>query len=351
MMDNTVEDKLTHLFRQQAARVEVPPPDPRSVLALRARPGARSPNQGPGRFALLGAMALVAVVAGGAAIVWSSPGTVTGPGEAPPPIPALERPFVFDTGVGVRLRAADITVNTGDRTFSPTGDEVEVTGDPGIPATGPGPGYTTLELTWFEHGVEMRINLYFASDGTDWWVNEIRTRDGTDPGQWLTMPGELAHTPIGQPFVGDLRDGPLHIEAMVLEAFVSGPTGCDGSGQPGQVHLELSGPRPVTGALGTPGVSTGYATTVAVLDAVTCEPVEPDGVTFRATPADPEVAVVEPAELVFGAAGAPHGHLRVEVNFVGVGATTVTIEAVDAQTGDTMARVTIPVTVTERAGS
>ena len=56
--------------------------------------------------------------------------------------------------------------------------------------------YTTLEGTWNENGVEMRLNIYFKSNETHWSVDHIRTYDGSLSGGWLyyypdiTMPLE-----------------------------------------------------------------------------------------------------------------------------------------------------------------
>ncbi|MEM8533770.1 MAG: hypothetical protein AAGF95_23200 [Chloroflexota bacterium] len=63
--------------------------------------------------------------------------------------------------------------------------------------------YGKLELTWFEHGVEMRLYLYFTGNSTSWWVNEIRTFDGSSPGDWIYYRGVFFKSPKGQPFTGD----------------------------------------------------------------------------------------------------------------------------------------------------
>ena len=46
-------------------------------------------------------------------------------------------------------------------------------------------------------GVEMRLNIYFASDGHDWWANEIRTYNGKSPGDWIEYTGTFFRTPLG----------------------------------------------------------------------------------------------------------------------------------------------------------
>jgi hypothetical protein len=193
----------------------------------------------------------------------------------------------------------------------------------------------------------MRVYLYFTADDTHWWVTEIRTRDGADPAEWIAMPGEYLRTPLGQPFTGDLDAGPLHIGDMVLDAFVPRPTSCDGTGPAGDLIIELSGSQPVAGEL---TLISGYATTVLVLDAATCDPVEPDDVNFQATVANPGVAVPETENLHFGDEWVDDGELYLSVTFTGPGLTTLTVTALHPETGEVIASLDIPVTVTTDGG-
>ena len=57
---------------------------------------------------------------------------------------------------------------------------VDVHSDPGTLT------YRTLEATWRENGVEMRLNMYFAGDAASTWVEEVRIYDGEVDGKWLT---------------------------------------------------------------------------------------------------------------------------------------------------------------------
>ena len=111
------------------------------------------------------------------------------------------------------LEATTVEVTVADRTFVPPSDVV-VDGDPGTPNE-----YTTLELTWHEHGVEQRIYIYFTSDGTNWWADEIRTYDGNIAAEWIEEHGVFFESPLGSAFVGDLDLPNLKIHGMRLEAF------------------------------------------------------------------------------------------------------------------------------------
>lgn len=98
----------------------------------------------------------------------------------------------------VRLAAATMAITTGQGIFTAAAADATVHGDPGNGL------YWTLEAGWFENGTPMRLYMYFASDGTDWWVTAIRTYDGTDRGEWVIYEGDFFRSPLGKPFAGNL---------------------------------------------------------------------------------------------------------------------------------------------------
>lgn len=103
------------------------------------------------------------------------------PGRTDCVCPTLTHPVKWETET-VQLEADDFFLTIGGRVFRAIPDKhtlVSVHSDPG------NLGYTTLEVSWQEQGVEMRLYLYFHSDGERWWVNEIRTYNGNIPGDWL----------------------------------------------------------------------------------------------------------------------------------------------------------------------
>jgi hypothetical protein len=125
----------------------------------------------------------------------------------------------------VDLQAADFWIDTAGKRFLGTG-QMRVSSDPGN-AT-----YRTLELTWLEHGAEMRVNLYFGGDATHWWIDEIRTYDGTAQSpDWLFYSVPEIRAPISQPWVGNVHltsigssqpgrgPGTLHFGAMRLASI------------------------------------------------------------------------------------------------------------------------------------
>lgn len=98
----------------------------------------------------------------------------------------------------VSLDAADFFIEAGGVRYVDAPGAMRVRSDPGDLT------YWTLEVEWREHDRVMRLNLYFAADGRDWWVSEIRTYDGRDPADWIYYKGVFFKRPLGQAFAGDV---------------------------------------------------------------------------------------------------------------------------------------------------
>ncbi|MBN1681395.1 MAG: discoidin domain-containing protein [Anaerolineae bacterium] len=121
----------------------------------------------------------------------------------------------------VSLTADNFYITAGGQIFTAAVDGVDVSGDPGDEA------YTTLEVTWQEYGVPMRLYMYFESDGTIWQAFEMRTYDGSPDGEWITYEGDTFTTPLGQAyqvmsFSRQYNDDGLYFENLQLQAFTSG---------------------------------------------------------------------------------------------------------------------------------
>jgi hypothetical protein len=126
----------------------------------------------------------------------------------------------WSTGT-VSLAADDISIVAQGETFSPAGQSVDVNSDPGDKT------YTTLELTWVERYVEMRLYIYFRADDQNWWAFEIRTYDGQPDGEWITyIDGPFFMTPLGQPFtaedvtIHDASGDQITFRNLRLQAFL-----------------------------------------------------------------------------------------------------------------------------------
>ena len=140
----------------------------------------------------------IAALVGGALLassVTSPAPSVPGGAPSASPIPAIH----WTTPV-VDLSADAFSVEANDIVFTyEDGTPQSVGSDPG------GPDRWTLEIVWTEHDREQRLNMYFAADETDWWVDEIRTYDGYEQGEWIYAYGPFFKTTLGEAFEGDVR--------------------------------------------------------------------------------------------------------------------------------------------------
>jgi hypothetical protein len=165
-------------------------PVPVSIRVDVAIAAERQSRGAVGRWAAMAAVGAVLLIALGA-------GVFAAGGSSTPPPAGGGNPVLWETSV-VELHAADFWIETNGQRFSAIATPVDVRSDPGD-AT-----YRTLELTWKEHGVEMRLSLYFAGEGGMSWIDEIRIRDGKPQAEWRTVTGRFATAPLGAYWAGDL---------------------------------------------------------------------------------------------------------------------------------------------------
>ena len=338
-----LDDDLRRLFADYAERLEVPDPPVGPSL------DPASADESPPPRRVLWLAAAVALAATVAASAWafdlgrvrietgptdtSSPTTTPSPDPTAPPVTedeAAELRFVFETPT-VALAADHIEVETAGRTFVPN-DTVTVSSDPGTRNR-----YTTLELTWFEDDIEMRIYMYFAGSGSDWWVSEIRTYDGEAQGEWITVEEQHFLRPLGSAFEGDVTVGPLTMQGLRLEGFRR-PSACAAAPQfaiqPDTEVIAL----PAGARLADLGDSAGYGFGVTVYDTTTCEPVPPDRTDVGFEIRDRSVATLVSSEVWHDGEG-----VRIDLRFVGPGTTTLVVEARDVETGEIWHTIEVPV--------
>jgi hypothetical protein len=339
-----VEDRLTSLFQRQAGSVPVP-----EVMWTEAHTMPASPALLRRRPALLG---LAAVFAAAACLLVAVTLLAGDRAEQVRTVPAEETeqpeqatattaapasgpggPFRAETRQ-VSLSADAVTIDAGARQFV-TVQPVRVRSDPGTGES------TSLELTWREQGVEMRLFVYFTSDGREWWSDEIRTYDGTDPGEWITYEGDFFRSPLGTPFTGDFTVttsepgvGRLHLANARLEAFRPAPECATATGR-----LVLDpGVSPIT----IEGFMSGYGVNVRLLDRSSCKVVaDQDRYVYDWTTADSTVVTVGGHPIPLTSSLPRNAFLTP----VGKGQATVHVTARDPATGAVVAETDIPVVV------
>lgn len=137
------------------------------------------------------------------------------------PTPGPQNPIEWRTD-RVLLQAENFYIVANDQKFLGNTGNVILHSDPG------GYGYTTLEAGWQEYGVEMRLYMYFYGNEKEWWVEEIRTYNGLNPGDWITYKGPYFKSPRGSTFNGvdyqlspnnDLDAGIIRLVNFTIQPF------------------------------------------------------------------------------------------------------------------------------------
>ena len=86
-------------------------------------------------------------------------------------------PIIWKTNYA-KLAASNFYIRIGNQYFYGA-EPMRITSDPGSDRT-------TLEATWQENGVEMRLNMYFTmTDKLEWKMEELRTYNGERSGDWM----------------------------------------------------------------------------------------------------------------------------------------------------------------------
>lgn len=120
--------------------------------------------------------------------------------------PPGTNPVVWMTD-DVSLTADTFYIYTNGQYFWGNSPDVQVHSDP---SNSGDPNYTTLEVIWHETPgnlaiqTEMRLFIYFRTDGKTWWADEIRTYNGRIPGDWVYYYGRFFERPVGQHFTGTI---------------------------------------------------------------------------------------------------------------------------------------------------
>jgi hypothetical protein len=225
--DDPFERELRALLRDRAAgtapaRLHETLTDVTRRPAPRAAAGWRRPV-----VSLVAAAAAILLIAAGFNPVSSWIQAITVPAASPSPsvgrpVVAVSSPvasprssagttvtpaIVWDSGL-VRLTADSMRLVDEGITYTGLVPDVQVHGDPG------GATYRTLEMEWVEGGRRAALNLYLASDGTDWWMEPIGGRSGDR--------SEVGGR-IGEPWTGDIRmtagESLLEMDGVTLDAF------------------------------------------------------------------------------------------------------------------------------------
>jgi hypothetical protein len=240
------ETKLTNLLHDHARKAQ-PIDQLDAVFDNTPRVMSVQPRHRTARRPLAIAAAVALIVAGLYVL--------TGRGTDSPTRPASSGTGISFVTNNVSFTADDLWIDVGGQRFTSTGAKVDVHTDPGTAS------YTTLELTWTEHGVQMNVNIYFQSDGTQWWSNELRTYNGKAEGDWVTFRGDFFRSARSAESTGTFDQtatengvtSHFHIDGLKLIAFLHpGPSDTPSNSAPLPPYTGTPGGNVVVGtAVGT----------------------------------------------------------------------------------------------------
>ncbi len=228
----------------------------------------------------------------------------------------------------VSLTSNPFSISTPNGTFVGSSDGRWVQSDPGSDT------YTTLEATWHEHGVEMRMFIYFAQENGQWRVTELRTYDGNQRGEWIYYDGTAFGTQaVGQAINKDnftltSRDGSGHVSfgTLQLQAFLPHPSP---SLSPAGYYIE---PKPYgTVAFGVSTPNSGYNIIAVVRNTQGQIVTDQSDFHFTWTSQDPTIVTVQPdsvppnGQCILGIQS-PCPQLWGSMKGIRLGTTTVTVE-------------------------
>lgn len=119
----------------------------------------------------------------------------------------------------VSLSADDFYITVDGTSYVPNATTI-INSDPGDPE------YTTFETTWFQNGVEMRMNLYFMANSQNYWISEARIYDGKNPVNWIVLDNiKLFQSPLEKTVSKDFfsvsfsNSATINFKNLKLEVF------------------------------------------------------------------------------------------------------------------------------------
>jgi len=228
------------------------------------------------------------------------------------------------------LKADDFAITANNLKFrgrsisSASDTRSSVHSDPGSES------YTTLEVSWTENNVEMRLYIYFAQENGRWKVSEIRTYNGLAGSQsnWLyydatSLNNSLLGTPIR---LSDVRltsldgSGELYFKNLNLLAFIPRPSP---TLSPDGFALENVPVNQVQMPIST--AVTGYSIYVLLRDAQYQVVTDQSDFSYEWLSANPRVVSVTPASACVRGVQQPCPNGHGDLKGISPGTTTVSV--------------------------
>ena len=250
------------------------------------------------------------------------------------------------------LKASDFHIEIGDKVFYGN-DTMRLVSDPGVDRT-------TLEATWQENGVEMRLFMYFRKTSTnDWEMYELRTYNGQQPGDWLYYSDSLGNSVssmVGQrnysderTFVASSGNAKIYCKGCDINAFMPKPI----SVSPHGYSLEaLIGLQPGEIITIPASQNIGYGVNVILRDSAGNVVMDQENLVYEWTVANPNIASVATGNIEYSNGQCAYGmyapcpNINGQIAGLSRGQTTITVSVVRSTNNVKLASVSFPVKVT-----
>lgn len=234
--------------------------------------------------------------------------------------PKIKYPISWSTPFAT-LKASNFSILANTKNWHGSPD-IEIHSDPGNDT------YTTLEATWHENGIEMRLFIYFAQENGRWRVTEMRTYNGNNPGDWIYYNGFDGNV-VGQPLTvasktytsrSGATGGFITVENMILQPFLLRPTPfVSTAGYSLDAHIDRS-PIVITDAS-----NTGYGINVILRDKDGKVVTNQTGFNYAWNSDDPNIVTVKAYELCAYGIQAPCPRINGQINGFKQGSTSIRV--------------------------
>lgn len=150
--------------------------------------------------------------------------------EIKPSVPPVVKNPVNWTTDSVSLIADNFYIDVGEKRFymKPDPNTGVTMGPIGSPNANM---FTSLEVSWREYGIDMKVYLYFNKDNNHWWLSELKTYNGLTPGDWISYGNINGISGIlGEKFIANnlnlystsnVYKGAIYFENLILQSFIN----------------------------------------------------------------------------------------------------------------------------------
>lgn len=269
------------------------------------------------------------------------------------PAQTVINPIVWETPYA-SLKSSDFYIRIGGQKFY--GQEpISVRSDPGLDRT-------TLEMTWQEKGVEMRLFLYFQKAANNMWeLYEMRSYNGQSQGDWIYYQDSLgnkitsligmhnySYERIFKPSNG--QDAEIYCKSCEFNALMPPSTNTNASGYSVTPLIGLPQGEMIT--LST-DPQTGYGVNVILRDQQNQPVIDQSSFDYRWIVDNPQLVNLAPSSINLGNSTCVYGILppcpfnHIDLKGLSAGTTNIKVDVVQKTDNKIIASTSFPIKIIE----